>query len=98
MRYRNWATAAILGLTLVPGVSCAADFRVLSSWDQTYLVRPKFLEAFLKNVETASKGDMKFIVSGPETVRLSSSCSPQAAACFKCCSHMAPTISDRRLI
>ena len=68
MRYRKWVTAAILGLALLPGVSYAADFRVLSSWDQTYLVRPKFLEVFLKNVGTASKGDMKFTVSGPETV------------------------------
>ena len=68
MRYGKRVALALFALALVPGVSFAAEFRVLSSWDQTYLVRPKFLEVFLKNVEVASKGDMKFTISGPETV------------------------------
>ena len=83
MRYRKWVTAAILGLALLPGVSYAADFRVLSSWDQTYLVRPKFLEVFLKNVETASKGDMKFTVSGPETVPPFEQLQPTSSGVFQ---------------
>jgi TRAP-type transport system periplasmic protein len=60
--------AAVFCFTILPGAAFGAEFRVLSSWDQTYPVRPKFLEFFLKNVETASKGDIKFIISGPETV------------------------------
>jgi TRAP-type transport system periplasmic protein len=67
MRYRA-CIAAVVCLAVLPGIASSAEYRVLSSWDQTYPVRPKFLEVFLKNVETASKGDMKFIVSGPETV------------------------------
>jgi TRAP-type transport system periplasmic protein len=46
----------------------AVEFRALSSWDQSYLPRTVLFEKFLKNVEAASNGDMKFRVSGPETV------------------------------
>jgi TRAP-type C4-dicarboxylate transport system substrate-binding protein len=67
MRYRA-CLAAVVCLVALPGVASGAEYRVLSSWDQTYPVRPKFLEVFLKNVEAASNGDMKFIISGPETV------------------------------
>jgi TRAP-type transport system periplasmic protein len=67
MRYRA-LIAAVFCLAILPGTAFGVEFRVLSSWDQTYPVRPKFLEVFLKNVETASKGDIKFIISGPETV------------------------------
>jgi TRAP-type C4-dicarboxylate transport system substrate-binding protein len=67
MRYRA-LVAAVFALAFLPGAAFGIEFRVLSSWDQTYPVIPKFLEVFLKNVETASKGDMKFILSGPETV------------------------------
>ena len=38
----------------------AAEFRALSSWDQSYLPRTVLFEKFLKNVEAASNGDMKF--------------------------------------
>jgi len=67
MRHRVLIAAAFC-LTLAPFAAWSAEFRALSSWDQSYPVRPKFFEVFLKNVETASKGDMKFLVSGPETV------------------------------
>lgn len=65
---RRSLVAALLGLVMLPAAAFGAEFRVLSSWDQSYPVRPKMLEVYLKNVETASKGDIKFIVSGPETV------------------------------
>jgi len=68
MRYRALITATLLGLTALPGAAFGVELRVLSSWDQTYPVRPVFLETFLKNVETTSKGDIKFLISGPETV------------------------------
>jgi TRAP-type C4-dicarboxylate transport system substrate-binding protein len=67
MRHRA-VSAVVFFLAVLPAVAFGAEFRVLSSWDQSYPVRPKFLEVFLKNVETASKGDIKFIISGPETV------------------------------
>jgi TRAP-type transport system periplasmic protein len=66
MRYRSFLLAFCV--TVLPSLASAAEFRVLSSWDQRYPVVPKFLEVFLNNVQTASKGDMKFIFSGPETV------------------------------
>lgn len=67
MRYRA-LTTAILAMMAVSSPALAIELKVLSSWDQTYPVRPVFLELFLKNVETASKGDIKFTISGPETV------------------------------
>jgi TRAP-type mannitol/chloroaromatic compound transport system substrate-binding protein len=67
MRHRA-LIAAVFALAFLPGAAFGIEFRVLSSWDKTYPVIPKFLEVFLKNVETVSKGDIKFILSGPETV------------------------------
>jgi TRAP-type mannitol/chloroaromatic compound transport system substrate-binding protein len=54
--------------SLAAGPASAVEFRALSSWDQSYVPRAALFEQFLKNVETASKGDMKFNLSGPETV------------------------------
>ena len=56
------------GLSLSAGPAAAVEFRALSSWDQSYVPRKALFEKFLKNVETSSKGDIKFNVSGPETV------------------------------
>jgi len=61
-------SVAALSLSLATGPLSAAEFRALSSWDQSYVPRTALFEKFLKNVEVASKGDMKFNVSGPETV------------------------------
>ncbi len=60
--------ALAAGLSLATGPASAVEFRALSSWDQSYVPRVALFEKFLKNVEAASKGDMKFRVSGPETV------------------------------
>ena len=59
---------ALAGLWLATGPVAGAEFRALSSWDPSYIPRTALFEKFLKNVETASKGDFKFNVSGPETV------------------------------
>jgi len=67
MKFRSLAALAI-GLMLAPAAASALELRVLSSWDQSNPPRPKLLEVFLKNVETASKGDITFKISGPETV------------------------------
>jgi TRAP-type transport system periplasmic protein len=61
-------SVAALSLSLATSPLSAAEFRALSSWDQSYVPRTALFEKFLKNVEVASKGDMKFNVSGPETV------------------------------
>jgi len=67
MKFRSLAALAI-GLMLCPAAASALELRVLSSWNESYPPRPKLLEVFLKNVETASKGDITFKISGPETV------------------------------
>ena len=82
MRYRA-LVAGVLSLGLLPGVAFGAQYRVLSSWDQTYPVRPKFLEPFLKNVETASKGEITFIISGPETVPPFEQLQPVSSSVFQ---------------
>jgi TRAP-type transport system periplasmic protein len=60
--------ALAAGCSLHAAPLAAVEFRALSSWDQSYLPRTVLFEKFLKNVEAASNGDMKFRVSGPETV------------------------------
>ena len=68
MRTKLIVDVGLQALSLVAGPAAAVEFRALSSWDQSYLPRTALFEKFLKNVETASKGDIKFNVSGPETV------------------------------
>jgi TRAP-type transport system periplasmic protein len=74
------AVAAFLGFV---GPSSAADYRALSSWDQSYPARTMLFDKFLKNLETASKGEMKFIVSGPETVPSFEQLQPVGAGAFQ---------------
>ena len=60
--------ALAISLTLASTHLMAQEFRMLSSWDKNYPLNPVLLDPFMKAVETASKGRMKFTVSGPETV------------------------------
>ena len=58
---------------LAVAIACTSDaqateLRVLSSWDNNHPTRRILLQTYLKNVEAASKGDLKFNISGPETV------------------------------
>jgi TRAP-type C4-dicarboxylate transport system substrate-binding protein len=62
------AFALAISLALVATYSAAQEFRLLSSWDKNYPYNPAILEPFMKGVTEASKGRMKFVVSGPETV------------------------------
>ena len=82
MTFRSLAALAI-GLMLTPAAASALELRVLSSWDQSYPPRPKLLGVFLKNVETASKGDITFKVSGPETVPPFEQLQPVSAGVFQ---------------
>lgn len=81
MRFRNLLAA--LTLAVLPSVANAVELRVLSSWDQSYPPRPKLLEVYLKNVETASKGDITFKISGPETVPPFEQLQPVSAGVFQ---------------
>lgn len=82
MKFRPLAMLAI-GLLLSPTAASALELRVLSSWDQSYPPRPKLLEVFLKNVETASKGDITFKISGPETVPAFEQLQPVSTGVFQ---------------
>jgi len=46
----------------------AADLRFLSSWDKTNPAVSKLAETFTKGTEAATKGSIRFTISGPETV------------------------------
>jgi TRAP-type C4-dicarboxylate transport system substrate-binding protein len=67
MSRRHFGLALTASLALMSGAQ-AADIRLLSSWDKTNPAVGTIAEAFTKGVETATKGSVKFIVSGPETV------------------------------
>ena len=60
--------AVVVSLALSIINASAQEFRLLSSWDKNYPYNPVILDPFMKGVEAASKGRMKFLVSGPETV------------------------------
>jgi len=69
MKYFLRVIAAFAVLAVVPATQVfGADYRFLSSWDKNYTGLAHIVEPFIKNVETASKGGMKLIMSGPETV------------------------------
>lgn len=68
----NWLRAAVaivsLGCSAALSIAQAADYRMLSSWDQNYPMRKLLVEPFIKAVNTASKGSVNIRLSGPETV------------------------------
>ncbi|MSP81167.1 MAG: C4-dicarboxylate ABC transporter substrate-binding protein [Rhodospirillales bacterium] len=67
----------------VPAVTAdAQQFRMLSSWDKNYANNPVILNPFMQGVEAASKGRMKFTVSGPETVPPFEQLEPLASGAF----------------
>lgn len=81
MKLRVLVAAAVLGLLSVRAQ--ALELRALSSWDQSYPPRVKLFDVYLKNVEAASKGDIKFNVSGPETVPAFEQLQPASAGVFQ---------------
>ena len=61
--------AALAVSVVVPATQVfAAEYRFLASWDKNYPGVTHIAQPFIKNVEAASKGSMKLIMSGPETV------------------------------
>lgn len=75
--------ALAISLTLASTLLMAQEFRMLSSWDKNYPLNPVLLEPFMKAVETASQGRMKFIVSGPETVSPFEQLQPVGSGAFQ---------------
>jgi TRAP-type C4-dicarboxylate transport system substrate-binding protein len=67
MSGKSFGFAIALSVGIAGGAQ-AADLRFLSSWDKTNPAVGTVAEAFTKGVESATKGSVKFIISGPETV------------------------------
>ncbi|HZS53215.1 MAG TPA: TRAP transporter substrate-binding protein DctP [Bryobacteraceae bacterium] len=70
-------------LTLVGPQANSTEFRVLASWDDSHPARRTLLTTYLKNVEVASKGDLSFKLSGPETVPPFEQLQPVSAGIFQ---------------
>lgn len=79
--FRNVILAAALALGSMYAV--AQEFRMLSSWDKSYPLVTEIMDPFMKGVETASKGRMKFRVSGPETVASFEQLQPVGSGAFQ---------------
>jgi len=80
--HRTAFYALTISLALVSGAQ-AADMRFLSSWDKTNPAVGTIAEAFTKGVETATKGSVKFVISGPETVPPFEQLQPAATGVFQ---------------
>ena len=75
-------TGALLALAISSAPSTAAEYRMLTSWDKANPAVPLLAEGFAKNVEAASKGSIKFVLSGPETVPGFEQLQPVVAGAF----------------
>lgn len=82
MKILSRLSLAIL-LTLAASFATAQEFRMLSSWDRNHPLAPVVLNPFMKGVEAASKGRMKFIVNGPETVAAFEQLQPAVSGVFQ---------------
>ena len=67
MPCRSFGFAIAVSAALATGAQ-AADLRLLSSWDKTNPAVGALAEPFARGVETGTKGSVKFVISGPETV------------------------------
>jgi len=76
-------TAALAIALTIPAVGAdAQQLRMLSSWDKNYANNPVVLNPFMQGIEAASKGRLKFTVSGPETVPPFEQLEPVASGAF----------------
>jgi TRAP-type C4-dicarboxylate transport system substrate-binding protein len=72
-----------LAAALAAASAHAAEFRMLTSWDKTNPAMVLLAEGFAKNVAEASKGQIKFTLSGPETVPPFEQLQPVQAGVFQ---------------
>jgi TRAP-type mannitol/chloroaromatic compound transport system substrate-binding protein len=82
MTYRLSGLVVATALAAASGAQ-AADIRMLSSWDKTNPAVGTLADAFIKGVETQTKGGIKFIVNGPETVPPFEQLQPAASGAFQ---------------
>ena len=75
--------AAIWFFALASTSAYASELRVVASWDDSHPARRILLTTYLKNVEAASKGDLSFKLSGPETVPPFEQLQPASAGVFQ---------------
>jgi TRAP-type mannitol/chloroaromatic compound transport system substrate-binding protein len=83
MLARLVAAAALAIATISTSVASATELRVLASWDDSHPARRVLLRTYLKNVEAASKGDLTFNLSGPETVSPFEQLQPAGSGVFQ---------------
>lgn len=76
-----WVLAWLSLVISVP--TQATELRPLSSWDDTHPARRILLNTYLKNVQAASKGDLTFKLSGPETAPPFEQLQPVGAGVFQ---------------
>jgi TRAP-type C4-dicarboxylate transport system substrate-binding protein len=81
MNWRFVCSFTLLALLCAPVQ--ATELRVLASWDDTHPARRILLNTYLKNVEAASKGDVTFKLSGPETAPPFEQLQPVSAGVFQ---------------
>jgi TRAP-type C4-dicarboxylate transport system substrate-binding protein len=79
----RWWTGTLLALAVSTAPAMAAEYRMLTSWDKSNPAVPLLAEGFARNVEAASKGNIKFVLSGPETVPPFEQLQPVAAGAFQ---------------
>jgi len=72
----------LAALLCVAGQAAAAEFRWLNSWDRNSPQVPLLAEPYVKAVEAATQGRVKFTVSGPETVPAFEQLQPVASGAF----------------
>ncbi len=80
---RRWCTGALLALAVSTAPAAAAEYRMLTSWDKTNPAVPLLAEGYAKNVEGASKGNIRLVLSGPETVPPFEQLQPVASGAFQ---------------
>jgi TRAP-type transport system periplasmic protein len=57
-----------LALMLALPQAHAADFRLLSSWTPDYIGVPKIVERYIRKIEEAAAGELRFVIVGPEAI------------------------------
>lgn len=57
-----------LALLLMASPTYAADFRLLSSWTPDYIGVPKIVERYVRKVEEAAAGELRFVIVDPQAI------------------------------
>ena len=70
-------------LAVAASAGIAADYRWLNSWDASQSQIPLIAQPYMKAVEAASKGSIRFTVNGPEAVPAFEQLQPAASGAFQ---------------